>query len=352
LHNSGFDDADETLAQAREAIATAMRLQPDLPEAHHALANFFTVNWTNESRAEPELLQADKGRRNDPDILFDLAATYLNLGQRAKAVDYIKRATRLDPQNSDTANFAGVIYDRASLYAESIAERERVFRLTGWTAAIAFKAFTYRNWKGDLGLALKTLETVRPTARSEEFEAGVYWSAKATFHSAQGNFEAALAAAEKMPELAPNQFFYATRAFFRARIREAMGDERGARADYERALVEAERYRAKSPRKVRAHTQLALIYAGLGRSEDAWATAEEAVKLVPPSENPYAASRSGLRVMAQVAARTGRLEEALNIVRSQIEAGFWKHYDLMLDDDWRILRRDPRFLALARQAPR
>lgn len=347
----GFDDNDDSLARARQAIETALRLQPALPAAHHALANLHTVNWTNDAIAQRELLLAAQAQPSNAGILLDLASTHLNLGQFPQAVETIRRATRLDPQNAEIANFAGVVFDRASLYAESLAERERAFRLSGWTTAIAAKAATYRNWKGDLALALRTLETVRPTETSDDADAGFYWWTKSTFLAAMGNFEGATEAAARMPEITPTPFFYHSREFHFARIREAAGDAAGARTHYERALVIAERYQRDTPRKVRAHTQLALIYSGLGRHPEAWASAQKAVEIVPPSENPYVAARAGLRVMAQVAARSGRMEEALKIVRDQVAAGFWRRHDLLLDDDWRVLRRDADFMKIAQAAP-
>ena len=78
---------------------------------------------------------------------------------------------------------------------------------------------------------------------------------------------------------------------------------------------------------MRAHTSLALIYAGLGRREEAFACAERGLQIVPASENPYVAARSGLRVMAQVNARFGNIEQALAIVREQTKAGFWKRHE-------------------------
>jgi TolB-like protein/Flp pilus assembly protein TadD len=350
IRTSGFDDSAANLQRAHQAIEHALALDPDLPEAHYALADYFTRDWTNQGLAEKELQLAQLGLPNDPDILLSLAACNLNLGRRTQAVQYARKAARLDPQNGDTANFCALIFDSASLYPEALAERDRAFRVSGWTGSLADKAFTYRNWKGDLGLALQALDQSLPSLH-DPGDRNYYWRVRANFLRAQGNFKEALAAVDQIDvELVPSQFYYHSKSLLRAQVHESMGDAAAARADYERAREDAEHYREANPTTLRAYTSLALIYAGLGRETDARAAVARGLELVPPADNPAVASRTGLRVLVQVDARFGQMGAALETVRSQIAAGFWKQHDLLLDPDWELLRRDPRFVALAQSA--
>ncbi len=351
LHNAGYDDSDATLREAREAIAKSFSFAPDLPQGHRALAGYYTVNWTNIALAEKELLLAEKGLPNDPDILADLAVNNLDRGHNDKAVAYIRRAVAVDLQNADLADLAALIYDWASLYAESLAERERAYRIAGWPTSVVELAVTQRNARGDFAEILRTLDRVMPDATESPDNVGRYWRARSAFLQAKGDHAAALAGAARMPgEIFATQFYYHSRSFVQARIYEAMDDPEKARAAYERALVDAEKYRSESSGKIRAHTSLALIYAGLGRHDDARAAAQKCLELAPPNESVYVAAKASLRVAAQVHARAGRMDEALAIVRDQVDRGFWKKHDLLLDNDWTVLRRDPRFLALAQRA--
>ena len=350
LRTSGYDDTDANLARAHQAIQHALALDPDLPEAHAALADYFTKDWTNQGLAEKELEVARSGLPNDPDILLALAATNLNLGRKAQAVQAIRQAATLDPQNGDTANFSALILDAASFYPEALAERDRAYRVSGWIGSLADKSFTYRNWKGDLGSAVKALDQTLP-ATSDPGDLDYYWRVRSNFLRAQGDLKGAIAAIGHLQaELLPSQFYYHSKSLLRAQVHEAMGDTAAARPDYEHALADAEKYRDANPKILRAYTSLALIYAGLGREADARAAVARCLELVPPAENPAVASRTGLRLRAQLDARFGQMDAALETVRGQIAAGFWKRQDLLLDADWALLRHDPRFLTLAQSA--
>ena len=350
LRTAGYDDTDANLARAHQAIQHALALDPELPEAHAALAYYFTKDWTNQGLAEKELEVARAGLPNDPDILVALAASNLNLGRKPEAVQAIRQAAKLDPQNGDTANFSALILDAASFYPESLAERDRAYRVSGWIGSLADKAFTYRNWKGDLGAALKALDQTLP-ATSDPGDLDYYWRIRANFLRAQGDYSGALAAIDHIQiELLPSQFYYGSKSLLRAQAHEAMGHPAAARPDYEHALADAEKYRDANPKIFRAYTSLALIYAGLGREAEARAAVTRCLELIPPSENPAVAARTGLRIRAQIDARFGQMDAALETVRSQITAGFWKRQELLLDPDWILLRRDPRFVPLAQTA--
>jgi len=346
-YNAGNNDAESGLERARRSIATALRLDPELPEAHLALATALMADWTHLAEAEQQFQLAEAALPGDPDVLAAHAMLKLNLGQRTQALPLIEQAITVDPQNADIANYAGTLYDAASLYPDALAEFERAYRISGWTNAFINRAWVLRNQTGDLDLVLRTLDLMPDAARDD-----YYWRTRSNFLRAKGETAAALAALDHMKgTVLVTQFAFDTVSYLRARALEVAGREGDARPLYEDALRQAEAYRAAHPHALRIHAALANIYASLGREKEALAAANRCVEIVPPSENRYLAARLGLRMLAHVQARFGRSDEALALVREQVAAGFWKRQDLLHDVDWWLLRRDPRFLALAQQAP-
>ena len=351
LHINGNDDSEARMQEAYAAIQKALTLDPDLPEAHTAFAFYYVRGYQNTDIAIRELESARLRAPNDPDTLFLLAACELNLGNKDKAVRIIRQAVQGDPQNADTANLCATILDAASRYAEAVAERDRAFQIGGWAGSLLERALTIRNWKGDLNLALKELDAAVPALR-EESERNYYWRLRASFLRGLGRLDEARAAILQIKsEIIPAQYYYHTKSIHLAAIAEEKGDKEEAQQFYSAALIPTERYQHGNPSAIRAYTSLTLIHAGLGHENDARSIVKAALELVPPEANPYTASRTGLRVLAQIDARFGRMDAALELVRREIAAGFWKRSDLLLDPDWMLLRRDARFRPIAEGAP-
>ena len=351
LHINGNDDSESRMQEAYASIQKALALDPDLPEAHTAFAFYYVRGYQNTDIAIRELEAARLRAPNDPDTLFLLAACELNLGNKDKAVRIIRQAVQVDPQNADTANLCATILDAASRYADAVAERDRAFHIGGWAGSLLERALTFRNWKGDLNLALKELDAAVPALR-EESERNYYWRLRASFLRGLGRLDEARAAILQIkPELIPAQYYYHTKSIHLAAIAEEKGEGAEAHRMYLAALEPTKHYQVANPKVIRAYTSLALIQAGLGQEEEARSTIRAALELVSPEANPYTSSRTGLRVLAQIDARYGRMDDALALVSREIAAGYWKRSDLQFDPDWTLLRRDPRFRAIAEAAP-
>ena len=63
----------DKLAKAQQALAAAVRLQPDLPEVHLARAAIVKADGVNLAEAERELKRAESRQPANPDIIDERA---------------------------------------------------------------------------------------------------------------------------------------------------------------------------------------------------------------------------------------------------------------------------------------
>ncbi len=92
------DRSPERLVRAKEAIATAARLQPDAPEVHIAWGYYYFWGHRDHARALEWLQRARKERPSDADAIFALAEVNRRLGKYETAIKDFQYAWELDPR--------------------------------------------------------------------------------------------------------------------------------------------------------------------------------------------------------------------------------------------------------------
>lgn len=93
------DPTAERRALANDAIKTALRLQPDLPEFHLEYAHHLYRGYRDYERARTELAIAKRGLPKRAEVLHLEALIGRRLGQFEKAVQLFEEAIKLDPRN-------------------------------------------------------------------------------------------------------------------------------------------------------------------------------------------------------------------------------------------------------------
>ena len=357
LYTYGFSSTARTTSEG--AVEKALRLQPDLPEAHLARAYYLRATNAAPDVVEDELKVAERSRPNDPDIIEFRGYQDFALGEDERGLEALQRVVVLDPQNGARINSLGNALVSTGRYPEAEAAYRKAFQILGSSIPLTNLARLYFAWKGDRPLATRTLDEEPEQVRDDR-----YWTSRALLLYAIGDQPAALVAAAHMR---PQSEFFRIRAFFTAKMREAMGDEVGAQRDYQAALPLAEQQRDQFPALATPYAILGMNYAALGRRQEALAATEKGVENGRPATAPGTPESGLMRngtnaftlvdteldsaaALAQVEARFGKLDEALAIVRTRAAAGQWRRNYLLLNPDWAILRKDPRFRAIAEKA--
>lgn len=136
------------------------------------------------------------------------------------------------------------------------------------------------------------------------------------------------------------------KSFLAAQVYRLIPDREKARAEYEHALSIAQRALEESPQDSARHALIGLIYAGLGREEDAIREGKRALELLPESKDAIDAPLLVV-AMARIYAITGDGEKAIDLLQHSVQtpAGLTVN-EIRMDPTWDVLRESPRFKAL------
>ncbi len=345
MYAVGIDSAG--LAIGERAATEALRLQPDLAEAHLAQVGGLRARFAPMAEVERALADAERLKPNAPEIAASRASLAQARGHYDDAIRWWQRALDRDPRHGGYLNSLGNSLTQVGRYAEADAAFRQAFAILGTSIPQTNRARVAWESKADRALVTRMLDDVSGAIRGDR-----YWGVRALQLYACGDFPGALAAVEHVPERAD---FFRVRSLFTAEVREAMGDVAGARADYLKALPIVE----NMVRDYAAHptplVEFALVQAALGRKEEAYATVRRAAEIGRPEG--YVGEAAGeiypgvYKGLARIHARFGANDEALAIVEAQIKSGAWRRTYLLHHLDWAQLRADPRFRALAEKAP-
>jgi TolB-like protein/Flp pilus assembly protein TadD len=101
------EQTQDRLERARRAAETAVRLQPELGDAHNALGLFYYFCLQDFDGALRELDEARKRSPNDGNVIFYTGLVKRRQGKLDEAIELQKKATTFDPRNPDMwANLA------------------------------------------------------------------------------------------------------------------------------------------------------------------------------------------------------------------------------------------------------
>src|SRR6266513_2324315 len=340
-----FDPVPARREKARAAANEALRLQPDLPEAHLALGFSYYYGDRDYERALAEFEIAKRGLPNEAQAYMAIGAIQRRQGRWAESTANLEKAAELDPKNSSvllnlgynymaTRNFeaADKIFDRGIEAApESFGSR-------------ALKSELAIRWKGDISVAEKELASMPPGVDPQ----GLVTLGRAGVLTLQRKFKEALQVIQQFrgETLLVRASTTCPKASLEGTLYLYLDDKVDAHSAFERARIIAERLVRESPDDAARHGQLGLILAGLGQKDAAIAEGKRAVELLPESQDAFDGPEV-TAVLAQIYAWTGESDEAFRLLDHLLVVpnGITVSY-LKLDPVWDPLRKDPRFQAL------
>jgi TolB-like protein/Flp pilus assembly protein TadD len=340
-----FDPSASRRAKARTLAEQALRLQPNLPEAHLALGYCYYYGDLDYDRALSEFKIAQSGLPNDAEVYLSLGAIQRRKGQWADSTANFEKAASVNPKDPWVLQNLGINYAAVKNYEAALKTYERGIELAPASMGLrALKSKLAIDWKGDLSVSEQELARVPegfdPEGMITEVRVGMFFY--------QRNFSEALALLQKLKgdmlhgengSPTPKALLEGICYFFtndKAKAREAM----------ERARVFVEQQVRENPNDAGHHAQLGVIFAALGRKEDAIQEGKRATELLPESKDAFDGPAMTI-ALAQIYTWTGEIDLALQLIEHSLNtpAGITAPL-LKIDPVWDPLRKDPRFQAL------
>ena len=275
LYFWAYDRTEERLNMCKEAAERALELQPDLPEGHVALSGYYYMGLMDYDRALEELFVAAKDLPNDAYVLEQTAYIWRRKGLFEEAISYLEKAMLLDPEQFWYPMQLGISYgflrqyEKAEFYLDKSLAME-----PDQVSAYIIKYSTILHWTGDLKASRAALEAI-PQRDNLVIQMLFYWQ-----HMYERDYQGAL---DRFDGVSADIIKIATKVIpiglLRGYAYERLGDSTRAVASYEAALTEMENEVLERPEEGGAHGMLGMVYAALGRRDDAVREGKRAMEL-------------------------------------------------------------------------
>jgi tetratricopeptide (TPR) repeat protein len=336
-----YDPSPERLARQREEAEVALRLAPDLPQAHMAMGNVHYFGRRDWQAALEEYGIALQGLPNDAELWELIGYAHRRLGNWDEVDAAYEKATQLDPQNATLFfDLGGYTYELTRRYADAIAAHNRALTLApDLHAAAVVKGWVYFHWKGELDTLRAVLEQLPPWPSRRRHRVELLLLER--------NPDSLLALVGSAPDAVfKEQESFRPTSLYAAWGHELRGDEVAAQAAFDSARLLLDSVLAVLPEDWRVHAARGLALAGLGRRQEALREARWLHQSVVYREDANA-GRAVAAWRARILALAGEAEDALDEIEQILAGPGWLSvHRLRRDPGWDPIRSHPRFQAL------
>jgi len=342
-----YDPSPSRFVHQREEAEIALRLAPDLPQAHIAMGLAHYWGRRDYRRALDEFTLALKDLPNDASLWMWIGAVHRRLGNWDEVFAAFGKAAQLDPRNTDVfGDLGGASYQCVHRYAEAVRAYDQALSLAPDLHGIAVsRGYAFVIWQGHLDTMRAVLNRL-----PREAELGVWGGVPAHLvrllwweRNADGLLQMLQSVHDRVFE---GQQYFLPSAQAAAYAYQLRGDHTLAQAAFDSALVLVDSAMKRLPDDPRVHAARGLVLAGLGRRDEAL---DEARWLQRSEEygkdafgGPYVAEDRA-RILAQAGDVNAALDE---IERLLAGPSFLSVHTLRLDPSWDPIREHPRFKAL------
>jgi TolB-like protein/Flp pilus assembly protein TadD len=335
--------------KAHAEALESLRLQPNLGEGHLALGLYHYYMEGDYDAALHELGLAANAVPNDGDVGLYTAAIERRRGHWAEALTAYLRAEAVDPRNSV------MLYDASQTFFglrdwHTAAERmDRVLALFPDSFNVKIqRGYIEFFWKGSTAPIKAAVDSLPPNLDPDGVVTFARWDVSLMNRDVAAA-DKALAACQ-LDTIASQTGVPLPKSYLQACVDLLRGNVGKARAEFEAARPAIEKTVANSPQDGIRRAQLGLLYAFLGRKEDALREGERAMELKPISHDVIEGAVAE-DFYTLICVYVGEKDKAITRIERLLTVPFAVDYadesitlsDLRQRWEWDPLRNDPRF---------
>src|SRR5438128_10770521 len=352
-----YEPLDTWKSKARAEAQLALRLQPNLAEAHLALGQ--CDYWLDQDyeRALAEFGAAAALSPSDAEIGRLIASIKRRQGKWQESLEEYESVQRTDPQNPNTVrelvftNTAQRRWPEASRWATQM----RTMAPASLVAKIQ-SGYVEFWWKGDTG-PLKLMLSQVPAGTDPD---GSVTSCRWDVAMIDRDFGEARNVLQKsdLNEISYTPSGTTPKSFLQGLIELAEGKQAEAQKLFELARPSFEKGVEEAPSSADRHANLGWFYAFAGRKDEAIREGRQAVELKPESKDAVDGAIMNC-YLALIYARVGEKELAIPLIERLLKtpgAVDSVDYSITVNDlkhrwEWDLIRNDPRFQKLVSSQP-
>jgi len=345
-----FYEPTETWKQKAYAEALeSLRLQPNLGEGHLALGLYHYYMEGDYDAALHELALAAEALPNDGDVGLYTAAVLRRSGHLTEALAAYQHAEQIDPRNSITLYDSSQTYVGLRDWRKGAGGMDRVLALFPESFNVKIqRAYVEFYWKGSTAPIKAALQSLPRNLDPDGVVTFARWDVSLMDRDVNAAEKALVAC--QLDTITSQTGVPLPKSYLQAFIDLVRGDAAKAQTEFEAARPAVEKLVTDSPRNATRHAQLGLLFAFLGRKEDALREGQRAMELKPITHDVIEGAVAE-DFYALICARLGLTDEAISRIERLLPMPFAVDYadesvtlsDLRQRWEWDPLRNDPRF---------
>ncbi len=345
MYWSYFERTKENLAESKASAEKALQINPDLPDAHAAMGDYFYHGVLDYDSALKQYNEALRLNPNNINALNGTAYVLRRQGKMEETINYLKKTYAINPQDYMIVFSLGETYGLLRRYNDAYPYIDKAIYLSPEAvAAYYLKANAIVLQNGDTKKAREIISSARE--KKIGLDSDLFTNILFMCDILDRNYTGALKEIKGIKET-DGQFYYKPEELYAAVVYTFMNNKIQADQNFKAAIKILQDKIKQHPEDSRLYSSLGICYAGLGEKEKAIKEGTHGYELLPVTKEAW---RGTFRLydLAVIYTMVGEQDLALDAIEDLLNrpTDVISVAQLKLDPTWDPLHNNGRYREL------